>query len=277
MQHSDNTTSVTDPSGTFWSYNKILASGTPRISSSIRANVTQSQNSYDQAGNITQKIEKGLTTKYTYDLTRNLETSRTEAFGTAQERKTATTWHPDFSKPTEIKEFSGGQVLRVTTFSYDSNGNALSKTITDPQTQEARTWSYKYNNFGQLIKETNPQGQISSYQYVESNGNLLKTISADGITTDYSQHNADSQPQHIESSNGQSIDLVYDDTGRIIQQSSLSSNGHSLSWWQVLINNVYEAFGTDVPYTEDNQAPEVTESVATQIATISYEYDYVVY
>ena len=139
MQHSDNTTSVTDPSGTFWSYNKILASGTPRISSSIRANLTQSQNSYDQAGNITQKIEKGLTTKYTYDFTRNLETSRTEAVGTAQERKTATTWHPDFSKPTEIKEFSGGQVLRVTTFSYDSNGNALSKTITDPQTQEART------------------------------------------------------------------------------------------------------------------------------------------
>ncbi|MDS7944268.1 RHS repeat-associated core domain-containing protein [Acinetobacter sp. V110_1] len=279
LQHGDKTTSVTDPSGTAWLYNKTLASGTPRISSSIRANVTQAQNSYDQAGNITQKMEKGLTTKYTYDLSRNLETSRTEAVGTVEERKIETTWHTDFPKPTEIKKSAGGQTLITMTFTYDNNGNVLTKTITDPQTQEARTWSYEYNNFDQLIKETSPQGQISSYQYDESNVNLLKTTGADGVITTYSQHNADGQPQHIESSNGQVTDFVYDDAGRIIQQkqtiqqSSLSSNGYSLSWWQVLVNNIYEAFGSDALYTADNQTPEVTESVTTQTATTSYEYD----
>ena len=279
LQHYDNYTSVTDPNGTAWRYNKVLASGSPRISSAIRANMTQTQNSYDQAGNITQKIEKGLTTNYSYDLSRNLETSRTEAVGTAQERKIETTWHSDFPKPTEIKESAGGQVLRITTYTYDNNGNALSKTTTDPQTQEARTWSYEYNGFGQLTKETNPLGQISSYQYDDINGNLLKTISADGITTTYSQHNADGQPQHIESSNGQVLDLVYDDAGRMIQQKqtvqqgTLSSNGHSLSWWQVLVNNVYSAFGADAPYSEANQTPEVSESISNQTAITTYEYD----
>ena len=279
FNHYDSYTSITAPNGIAWSYTKTPFSGTYQITNAQRQGVIQEKNSFDKNGNITQKTEKGLTTNYTYDLSRNLETSRTEAVGTAQERKIETTWHTDFPKPTEIKESSGGQVLRLTTYSYDNNGNALNKTITDPQTQEVRTWSYEYNNFGQLTKETNPLGQISSYQYDDINGNLLKTVSADGITTTYSQHNADGQPQHIESSNGQVLDLVYDDAGRIlqqkqtVQQGTLSSNGHSLSWWQVLVNNVYQAFGADAPYSEANQTPEVSESISNQTAITTYEYD----
>lgn len=279
LQHHSDTTYVIDPYGVSWRYDKRLISGTPRISNSYRANNIQNENTYDQAGNITQKVEKGLTTNYTYDLSRNLETSRTEAVGTAQERKTETTWHADFPKPTEIKELAGGQTLRITTYSYDDKGNALSKTITDPQSQESRTWTYEYNQFGQVLKETNPLGQVSTYQYDENNGNLLKTIDYTGIITTYSQHNADGQPQRIESSTGQVVDVVYDDAGRIIQQKQsaqqqhLTSNGYELSWWQEVVNALYDAFGAEQPYEENNQAPEISVNSLNQTATTLYEYD----
>lgn len=157
--NSQNSTEVIDPNGVNWTYYKTQTMGQNKFSRLDRKTYSvQLQNFYDINGNLSQRYENGLSTKYIYDPTRNLETSRTEAVGTAQERKIETTWHSDFPKPTEIKESSGGQVLRITTFSYDNNGNALNKTITDPQTLEARTWSYEYNGFGQLTKETNPQG-----------------------------------------------------------------------------------------------------------------------
>ena len=278
LQHNNSSTTVIDPNGATWLYNKVSVLGTTRVSSSYNSAV-QVQNSYDQSGNITQKVEKGLTTKYTYDLSRNLEISRTEAVGTAQERKIETTWHTEFPKPIEIKELAGGQTLRVASYSYDAQGNALSKTITDPQTQESRIWTYEYNQFGQIVKETSPQGQISTYQYDETNGNLLKTIDSIGVVTIYSQHNADGQPQHIASSTGQVVDVVYDDAGRIIQQkqsvqqTTLSSNGNELSWWQELVNAVYDTFGAEQPYEVSDQTPEILVNSVNQNAITLYEYD----
>ncbi|MBJ8439766.1 RHS repeat protein [Acinetobacter junii] len=282
LTYNNGSTSLTDPSGAQWSYVHSSVSGTPKISIATRQYVTQQQNTYDEAGNLTKKIEKGQTTTYSYDLSRNLETSRTEAVGTAQERTINTIWHSDFPKPTQTQEVSQGVVVRTTVYTYDAQGNTLSKTITDPQTQENRTWSYEYNNFGQMTKQVAPNGEQIVYQYDEVNGNLLSSTDAYGVITTYSQHNADGQPTQISKSTGQVTELIYDDAGRVIQQKQTLRNDEleqlnsedGLSWWQQFVNAVYALFNQEQPYSDMEQKFIVVanQGVAQQSIN-SYEYD----
>ncbi len=282
LQHSDDSTNVTDPSGASWRYSKVLASGTPRISSSFRDNVQQSQNEYDLAGNITKKTDKGLTTKYTYDLSRNLETSRTEAVGTAQERITETTWHTDFAKPVEIKTSSNGQTLRVVSFTYDASGNILTKKTTAPNSTDIATETYTYNSNGQLTSYAPNAVSITTYTYDAVNGNLLTTKNPQGVITTYALYNASGKPTKITTNTGQSTELIYDDADRIIEQRELvktttlqrQQSDSGLSWWQQLINALYSAFGADAPYTEPEQRYATTATdLPAQQAITKYEYD----
>lgn len=173
-------------------------------------------------------------------------------------------------------------VVRTTVYTYDAQGNTLSKTITDPQTQENRTWSYEYNNFGQMTKQVAPNGEQIVYQYDEVNGNLLSSTDAYGVITTYSQHNADGQPTLISKSTGQVTELIYDDAGRVIQQKQsinsddlLQQNSEDgLSWWQQFVNVVYALFNQEQPYSDTEQKFIVVanQGVAQQ-AINSYEYD----
>ncbi len=53
---------------------------------------------------------------------RGLETSRTEANGTAEARTVTTEWHPDFALPVRITEPS-----KLTEYTYDTAGRLLSR------------------------------------------------------------------------------------------------------------------------------------------------------
>lgn len=282
LVYGSGSTSVTDPNGAQWSYIHSYASGIPAITSSSRQYVAQEQNTYDAAGNITKKIEKGQTTTYSYDLSRNLEISRTEAVGTAQERTINTIWHSDFPKPTRIEEVAQTQVVRVSNYTYDTQGNVLTKSITDPVSQEIRTWSYEYNNFGQMTKQVTPNGEQTTYQYDEVNGNLLSSTDASGIVTSYSLHNADGQPTRITTSTGVITELVYDDAGHVIQQKQTIRNDElqqensdsGLSWWQQFVNAVYGLFNQEQPYTEAEQKFVIVANQGpSQQAINTYEYD----
>jgi YD repeat-containing protein len=101
---------------------------------------------------------------YTYDLARNLETSRTEGLtssgGTTPQTRTITTqWHPTFRLPDGVAE-----PLRITTLVYDPDGTACgargalcSKSVqatSDADGSQAfsatpvgsgRSWTYTYN------------------------------------------------------------------------------------------------------------------------------------
>src|SRR5690554_1360902 len=110
--------------------------------------------SHDANGNVVSRSDfKGVTTTYQYDLTRNLETSCTEAVGTPEERTITTEWHPSFRLPTRITEPG-----RTITFTYDANGNRLTKTVTAGG--QSRTWSYTYNSFGQVTRVDGPRTDI---------------------------------------------------------------------------------------------------------------------
>ncbi|HXZ47709.1 MAG TPA: hypothetical protein VEG27_01750 [Usitatibacter sp.] len=81
----------------------------------------------DANGNIATRTDRlARSTHYTYDLTRNLEISRTEAYGTSIARTITTTWNPTYRLPATITEPSGvAGVNLVTTFTYDAAGNLI--------------------------------------------------------------------------------------------------------------------------------------------------------
>src|SRR6185312_15161502 len=78
----------------------------------------------------------------------NLETSRTEAYGTSQARTITTQWDPSWRQPDLITEPN-----RTTAFTYDSMGNVLTKTITDTSVSHnvSRSWTYTYDSYGRVL------------------------------------------------------------------------------------------------------------------------------
>ena len=98
-------TTVVDPLGTSRTYSfqngasYNLDTGQTQPAASGSGTVTQSE-TYDGNGNVKQITDRnGGVTQYVYDLTRNLETSRTEAYGTSLARTITTQWNAAWRQP----------------------------------------------------------------------------------------------------------------------------------------------------------------------------------
>lgn len=173
-----------------------------------------SNTAYDANGNIASQTDfNGNLTTYTYDLTRNLETRRTEAAGTPLARTTTTAWHPTFRLPTQITEPN-----RVTTFTYDAQGNVTQKTLVAGTL--SRTWNYTYNSFGQILTADGPRTDvtdISTYTY-DTQGNLATVTNALGHVTRLTAYDAHGRPLTIQDPNGLITQLSYDVRGRLVSR-----------------------------------------------------------
>ena len=127
----DTTTAVTDALGTVRTYKFQTVLGVSKNTGlsqpcTTGCGASSAATAYDANGNIASQTDfNGVKTTYLYDLTRNLETSRTEASGTPQARTIATQWHPTFRLPATITE-----PTRRTDFSYDERGNLLRRAET---------------------------------------------------------------------------------------------------------------------------------------------------
>jgi RHS repeat-associated protein len=173
-----------------------------------------SNTTYDANGNIASQTDfNGNLITYAYDLTRNLETSRTEAAGAPLARTITTAWHPTFRLPTQITEPN-----RVTTFTYDAQGNVTQKTIAAGTL--SRTWNYTYNSFGQILTADGPRTDvtdISTYTY-DAQGNLATVTNALGHVTRLTAYDAHGRPLTIQDPNGLITQLTYDPRGRLISR-----------------------------------------------------------
>jgi len=169
---------------------------------------------YDNNGNVSKYTDyKGNTTTYAYDLARNLETSRTEAYSTPQARTITTQWHASFRLPVKITEPN-----RVTSFSYDANGNLTARTLT--ANNLSRTWSYSYNANGQVTQIDGPRTDVSDltqFSY-DAQGNLSRITDALGHATKITAYDADGHPLVIQDPNGLVTQLGYDNRGRLISR-----------------------------------------------------------
>ena len=173
----------------------------------------QSQ-TYDTKGNVASKTDfNGATTIYSYDLTRNLEISRTEAFGTPQARTIVTAWHPTFRLPVKVSEQG-----RVTDFVYDPIlGVMLSKIITDTSTGKTRIWNFTYNTNGQVLMVDAPRTDVrdsATYTY-DAAGNMATYANALGQVTRYTSYDANGRPLSMTDPNGLVTTMSYDFRGRI--------------------------------------------------------------
>ncbi|MFT3930869.1 MAG: RHS repeat-associated core domain-containing protein [Spongiibacteraceae bacterium] len=181
-----------------------------------------SATTYDANGNVSSKTDfNGNVTNYVYDLTRNLETSRTEAYNTPQARTITTQWHTTYRLPTLITEPG-----KTTSFTYDTSGNLLSKTITDTVLNKSRTWTYTYNSLGQVLTANGPRtdvNDVTTYTYyssasstagsVHSIGDLATVTNALGHFTSITNYDLNGRPLSITDANGVVTTLTYTPRG----------------------------------------------------------------
>ena len=240
---------VTDPLGTSRTVNftvtRILgvarALGTVQPSES-GTGISTTACTRDANGNASSRTDRnGNRTNYTYDLSRNLETSRTEGLTAAggttpQTRTISTTWDTISRLPTGIAE-----PLRITTNVYDATGSTCgargalcSKTIQATSdatgasgfgatpTGMPRTWTYTYNANGSVLSVNGPRSDVSdltTYTY-DAQGNVASITNAAGHVTSITVYNAHGQPTTIVDPNGMTITLGYDARQRLTSRNS---------------------------------------------------------
>jgi YD repeat-containing protein len=225
LSYGTNATTVTDALGTArtYTYQSILnrmkttaISGTTCLQCDGAKSVI-----YDAQGNPTSRTDfNGVQTTRSFDMTRNLELSRTEAYGTAQARTITTQWHPTWRLPVLVTEPN-----RTTAYSYDSYGNVLTKTITDTTVTPnvARTWTYTYTGYGQVLTIDGPRTDVSditTYTYYTCTtgsqcGQINTITNALGHVTTFNSYNAHGQPLTTTDANGVLTTLTYDARQRL--------------------------------------------------------------
>ncbi len=281
---SSSRTVVIDPLGTPRTYffNNVLSApklasfvepcGTPGCTGTISSNFT-----YDANGNIASKTNfNGYKTTYSYDLTRNLETARTEGLlssgATTPATRTITTeWHPNFRLPTKITEAG-----RMTSYSYDAaSGNLLAKTITDTVTNQSRTTTYTYTTasdgtLANLLKSIDgPRtdvADITSYTYYP-NGDLKTTSNALGHTTQITQYDGNGRALTMVDANGVTTVLSYSPRGWLLTK---TVGGELTSYTYDNVGNLREVnspSGEVITYTYDpaHRLTDITDQLNHRI------------
>ncbi len=194
---------------------------------------------YDANGNIADRRSYQLSdnvhsqqTKYTFDLSRNLETSRTEglkvgtgaSITTTSTRTITTQWHPTLREPSEVTVYTGatatGTPKRRTTLTHDASGNVLTRTVTDTTVTPnvSRTWTYTYNAFGKVLTENGPRtdvNDLTTFTYYNCStgyqcGQVETITNALGHVTTYNSYNAHGMPTQITDANGLVTSMAYD-------------------------------------------------------------------
>jgi RHS repeat-associated protein len=271
-----NQSTVTDALGGTRTYASQVILGISRPTSiaqscSSGCNSATATITYDANGNVSSRTDfDGNLTCYLYDLSRNLEVVRVEGFtpgsscptnlatytpasSTAQ-RKITTSWDSTYRLPTQVAE-----AIRTTSFTYDSSGSLLTKTITDLATTATRTWTYTYDSYGRILTADGPRTDVSdvtTYAYYtcatgSQCGELQTITDALGHITTYNTYDADGRPLTITEPNGVVTTLTYDSRGHLKTRSA-SGETTSFSYYPTgLLEQVTLPDGSSLSYTYD--------------------------
>ncbi|MDD3145630.1 MAG: DUF6531 domain-containing protein, partial [Candidatus Gracilibacteria bacterium] len=175
--------------------------------------------SYDLNNNIIQEINplgNGFT--YSYDLKNNLLERRQKQDITAENNETdlVTNYEYDeiYNKIKKVTEANG----KITNFTLDEQGNVIEKEVVagDKTINEA----FGYNTLGQLISKTDPNGNISNFEYI--NGNISKIIKvgiSENIETNF-EYDSKGNITKITDGEGNITNLSYDDFNMLKNQTT---------------------------------------------------------
>jgi YD repeat-containing protein len=252
VYNADGSTTVTDALGTARTYQFQTLLGVVKSKGQSQpggsgCGASASLLSYDANGNVTSRTDfNGHRTDYTYDLSRNLETSRTEGLSatgaTIPATRTITTvWHPTLRLPVQIT--NGNQ---QTTYSYNSQGEVTNKTVTDTATHTAGTWTttYTYGAVpGVLVQkvEDGPRtdvADLTTYAYYPADascagghfgcrGQLQQVTDALDHITRLIRYNAHGKLEEFTDPNGLVTTLTYDARQRL---TSVDTGGETTAY-----------------------------------------------
>src|SRR5574340_243392 len=244
-------TTVTDPLGTPRSYifqtilGVVKTTGMSQPGGAGCGPAAQSI-TYDANGNVASRRDfNGKKSLYSYDLARNLEVSRTEGLDSSgaalpETRTLTTAWHPTWRLPLQVEEFAGasasGTPLRRSEYRYDEHANLVQKTLTDPVSGSARTWSWSYTYSssvpGLVLRkiEDGPRtdvADLTTYDYYDETdpclgcrGNLKQLTNPAGQVTRYTRYNARGQLEELTDPSGLTTTLTYDLRARLTSRSA---------------------------------------------------------
>lgn len=223
---------VTDPRGSdrIYTFAKVL--GAPRLTGISQpggagCSASSSKITYDGNGNVASRTDfNGIKTAYTYDLNRNLETTRTEAVGTPGARTITTEWHPTYRLASRIAE----PKLR-TSLTFDVSGNVLTRRLQSTTDVDgslgfnatvsgaSRTWTLTYNAVGQTVTVTGPRSDVlekTVYAY-DNVGNLATLTNAAGQITTFDSYDANGRLTQMTAPNGTSTAITYSPRGWLLK------------------------------------------------------------
>jgi YD repeat-containing protein len=309
LTYGTNSTVVTDPLGTARTYNfstilgVVKNTGVSQPGGSGCGPAAESL-TYDANGNISSRADfNGRKTTYAYDLTRNLETSRTEGLSSAgvalpETRTITTAWHPTWRLPVQVNEYAGasasGNPLRRTSTAYDDKGNVVSRSVADVAVGATRTWttSYTYSVAvpGLILQkiEDGPRTDVTDttvtdyYPHDEvcagaalgtgrdkgCRGQVKRVTNPLGQITQFTRYNAHGQLEEIVDPNGVLTTLTYDLRQRLTSRSTAGETTGFQYDGVGSLTRLTQPDGSYIAYTYDGarRLTEVADNLGNRIA-----------
>lgn len=255
---------------------------------SVHGGLAQNSWIFDVNGNISSYVDfLGNTANYAFDLTRNLELTRSLPDG----QVVNTTWNPSFRLPTQIQSENS-----LDQRTYDGAGNLTQRVLSDTGSGARRTWGFTYNAYGEALTATDGNGNVTKLAY-DSQGNLASVTDALGHKTTF-RHDADGRVIRSVDPNGLTSSYLYDARGRLTTKNvglqtfrysyDLAGNltavaqpsGYNLTMGYDAahrLTSVTDSFGNRIAYMLDLVGNRIGEqhfdASKTQIYTHSWTYD----
>ena len=195
-------------------------------------------------------------------------TTINEAVGTPQTRTTTVTYLSSLHLPSQI--VTPGLTA---SFTYDNNGELLSKTLTDTTTGgtpystagQTRTWTYTWSNFLMTSVKT-PRTDVSGLSKVtyDASGALTAVTNALNQTFQVAKHLGGGLPETTVDPNGVTVNLSYDARQRLLSTATTTSAGI------LTTSYAYDAAGNPVSVTSpDGSALALSYDAAHRLTAIA--------
>jgi len=225
----DGTRTVTNALGLQMLYHFTTLQGVSKVTQIDRlAPAATRRFTYDANGYLASATDwNGTLTTYVNDA-RGLPSAITEAAGTPQARTTTIAYDARFHVPVTI-----AQPGLTTAFTYDTNGNVLTRTETDTTTGTApyatggtkRTWTYSWSD-GLLVSLQGPRTDVTAVtRFTYTSGALATITNALGQLTQITGHTPGGRPLTMIDANGVRTQLTYDVRQRLLSRTVNTADG----------------------------------------------------